>query len=327
MPACRFTFKSLIPVLILLLAGCQLRQGVRVLKFAHGLNVSHPMHHAFVHLAEETARLSGGKMRIDIYPAAQLGAERECLELLQIGSIDITKTSAAVMEGFVKEYKIISLPYLFKSKQHAMQVLEGPVGQKLLQLPKAVWLRGLGFYDAGTRSFYTQKPVYKPEDLAGLKIRVQKSVLAVNLVKALGASPTPISWSEIYTALQSGVVDGAENNLPSFYNSGHYEVCKYYSLNEHTVVPDLLLISLHTWQKLSKQEQEWLTEAVQSSIVFQREGWKVAEEEALEKVQAAGVQIIKPDKEAFAQKVKHMHRDLAQDPDINALLQQIEQDE
>ncbi len=314
-------------ILLALLSGCQLNSNLRVLKLAHGVNTNHPMHQAFVKLAEEAERVSGGKMRIDIYPSAQLGAERECLELLQIGAIDITKTSAAVMEGFVKEYKLISLPYLFKSKEHCLQVLDGEVGQQLMLLPKKVWLRGLGFYDAGVRSFYTKTPVYKPEDLAGQKIRVQKSVLAVNLVKAMGASPTPISWGEIYTALQSGVVDGAENNSPSFYTSGHYEVCKYYTLNEHTVVPDVLLVSLHTWEKLNEQEKEWLTLAVKESIRFQREAWQQAEEEAMAAVQKAGVKVIVPDKQAFASKVQHLHTDLAQDPDIKKLIDQIKNDD
>lgn len=309
-----------------MLLSCSGGGNVKVLRLASGVNTNHPMHAAFEKLAEETARLSGNQMRIEIYPSAQLGAERECLELLQIGSIDITKTSAAVMEGFVKQYKIISVPYLFKSKQHAFEVLDGPIGERLLQLPEAAWLRGLGFYDAGARSFYTKKRVERPEDIAGLKIRVQKSVLAVKLVEALDASPTPISWSEIYTALQSGVVDGAENNPPSFYNSNHYEVCKYYTLNEHTIIPDVLIISLHTWNKLSEQEKTWLQQAVEASIKFQREAWAQAEVEAFEKVKASGVEIIIPDKEPFIKKVQHLHDEVAQDPDIKILIDQIKTD-
>ncbi len=258
-----------------------------------------------VHLGEKLEEKSGGKLTVKIYPSGQLGAERECLELLQIGSLDITKVSAAVLENFVTDYKIFSIPYIFRDRSHVHNLYDSQVGREFLLKGEPFRLRGLCFYDAGSRSFYTkEKPVNSPEDLKGLKIRVQKSNMAVAMVRELGGSPTPISWGELYTALQQGVVDGAENNLPSFYSSKHYEVCKYFSLDEHTSVPDILLIGTESWNRLTPQEQKWLQEAANESAVFQRKVWAEAEEISLKTIKEAGVEVSYPDKKPFAGKTK-----------------------
>lgn len=248
---------------------------------------------------------SGGKLKLEIYPSQQLGTERQCLELLQIGSLDMTKVSVGVLENFAPKMKVLGLPYLFRDREHSFAVLDGPIGKMLLDDGKKYRLKGLGYYDAGSRSFYTKdKPINNPDDLKGLKIRVMESVTAVDMVNGLGGSPTPISWGELYTSLQQGVVDGAENNPPSFYLSRHYEVCKYYSLDEHTVLPDVLLAGTHLWEKLTEQEQIWLNESVEVSITYQRKLWMSAEQEALHAVQEAGVSIIRPDKSLFSSKLK-----------------------
>jgi tripartite ATP-independent transporter DctP family solute receptor len=267
---------------------------------------------------------SGGKMKIKIYPSQQLGTERQCIELLQIGSLDMTKVSAAIMENFSPDMKIFGLPYLFRDREHAFKVLDGEIGKRLLDGGIQYRLKGMGYYDSGSRSFYTKdKPVNKPEDLKGLKIRVMESVTAMNMVSSLGGSPTPISWGELYTALQQGVVDGAENNPPSFYLSRHYEVCKYYSLDEHTTIPDVLVIGTFLWEHLSKQEREWLQDAVDQSVIYQRKLWKEAEKEALAEVQKAGVTIIKPDKKLFADKVKHLYNEYKDNKEIYNLITRI----
>jgi tripartite ATP-independent transporter DctP family solute receptor len=196
---------------------------------------------------------------------------------------------------------VLGLPYVFRSKEHAFQVLDGEIGKELLLSTEPYWIRGLCFYDAGSRSFYTiDRPINTPDDLKGLKIRVMKSITAMEMVKAQGGSPTPISWGELYTALQSGVVDGAENNPPSFYTSHHYEVCKYYSLNEHTMVPDVLIVSLKVWEKLTEQEKQWLQQAADESVPVERKLWEESERESLRLVQEAGVTINYPDKAPFA---------------------------
>jgi tripartite ATP-independent transporter DctP family solute receptor len=288
----------------LLLSGCIQKQQGKVLKLAHGLDPSHPVHEAMVYMAERCEEISDGELTIEIYPSGQLGSEQQCVELLQIGSLAITKVSAAVMESFTEDFKVLGLPYIFRSKDHAFKVLDGEIGKELLMSTEPFLIRGLCFYDAGSRSFYTiDKPIYTPDDLKGLKIRVMKSITAMEMVKAQGGSPTPISWGELYTALQSGVVDGAENNPPSFYTSHHYEVCKFYSLNQHTMVPDILIVSLKVWEKLTEQEKQWLQQAADESVPVERKLWEESTLESLRLVEEAGVTIIHPDKEPFAAKV------------------------
>lgn len=300
----------------------------REIKLAHGLDISHPVHKAMEFMAKRVREKSDGKLTIDIYPSGQLGSERESLELLQIGSLGMTKVSAAVMESFSPNFKVLSLPYIFKNKEHYYRVLEGEIGEDLLEEGDDYWLHGLTYYDAGSRSFYTtNKAIRKPEDLAGLKIRVQDSPTAISMIDAFGGSATPISWGELYTALQQGVVDGAENNPPSFYLSRHYEVSKYYSLNEHTMVPDILMISTKVWEDLSEQEKEWLSEAVEESVPVQRRLWAEAEQEALEAVKAAGVEVIHPDKEPFAKLVEPLYETYKDEPEVYSLIQQIQAEE
>ena len=185
-------------------------------------------------MAERLHEKSNGNRTIDIYPNQQLGSERECLELLQIGSLGMTKVSTGVLENFVPSLQVLGLPFLFRDKEHRFEVLEGEIGEQFLNGSLDKRLKGLTFYDAGSRSFYSKTLVETPEDLKGLKLRVMESNTAINMVKHLGGSPTPISWGELYTALQQGIVDGAENNLPSFYLSRHYVDCKYYVLDAHT---------------------------------------------------------------------------------------------
>jgi len=294
-----------------------------VLKLAHELDTSHPVHKGMVFMAEKLAAISQGRMRVDIYPGGQLGGERELIELLQIGSLAMTKVSTAPMESFVPEMVIFGIPYVFRDDDHRWRVLNSAVGQRLLLAGETVFLRGLCFYDAGSRSFYVKdKPIETPADLSGLKIRVMKSITSVKMIQALGGSSTPIPWAELYTALQQGVVDGAENNPPSFHLSRHYEVCRYYSLDEHTSIPDILLISTTVWNSLTPQEQRWLQQAVDESVVHQRRLWTEACEEALRTVQEAGVVVTRPDKEPFRQAVQPMHESYRGTP-IYDLIQEI----
>lgn len=311
-------------LLTALLVGCGQISDVKTIKLAHSLDVNHSVHKAMIKMGEDLVKISGGKMQLEIYPSQQLGTERECIELLQIGSLDMTKVSVGVMENFAPRMKVFGLPYLFRDRAHSFNVLDGPIGQELLDEGTQYWIKGLGYYDAGSRSFYTKdKPINSPQDLKGLKIRVMESVTAMDMVKSLGGSPTPISWGELYTSLQQGVVDGAENNPPSFYLSRHYEVCKYYSLDEHTVLPDVLIIGTHIWNRLSDQEKKWLQEAVDTSVTYQRTLWAAAEKEALDEVQKAGVTIIRPDKTTFSDEVDGVYEAYGKDKDMLNLIQRI----
>lgn len=308
----------------ILLASCVFQEH-KELKLAHGLPTDHPVHHAMAFMAERTGELSGGKLTIEVYPAGQLGSEQQCVELVQIGSLAITKVSAAVMESFTDAYKVFGLPYIFRSKEHTYTVLDGDIGNDLLLSTENVWIRGLCYYDAGSRSFYTKsKPITKPDDLSGMKIRVMQSTTAVEMIRALGGSATPITYGELYTALQSGVVDGAENNPPSLYTSRHYEVCKYYSLDEHTTIPDVLIISMKVWSKLTPQEQAWIQQAADESAVLQRKLWAESEEESLNEVKKAGVEIIYPDKQPFIDKVQPLLESYKNHPVIYSYIQRIQ---
>ncbi len=305
--------------------SCSLKRQRKVLKLAHGLPVDHPVHKAMVFMGQRLDSLSGGRLTLQIYPSGQLGSEQQCVELVQIGSLAMTKVSAAVMESFSTDYKVLGLPYLFRSKEHAFKVQDGQIGRDILVSTEKVWLRGLCFYDAGSRSFYTvSRPIHTPDDLRGLKIRVMKSKTALEMVKAMGGSPTPLSWGELYTALQSGVVDGAENNPPSFYTSHHYEVCKYYTLDEHTTVPDVLIINEKVWEKLSPQEQQWLQQAANASVQVERRLWAASVKESLEAVKKAGVEIYHPDKSLFRAKVAPLYEEYSKNKVINDYIKRIQ---
>lgn len=303
--------------------GCSERDAVVVLRLGHSLDQQHPVHQAMVHMQTRLASLSQGTMALLIYPGSQLGNERELIELLQIGSLAMTKVSASPLESFVPEMKLFNVPYLFQDRAHLERVLDSDIGQDLLRAPSKAGLRGLAYYDAGARSFYTtERPVRHPGDLDGLKIRVQESATAMNMVSALGGAPTPIAWGELYTALQQGVVDGAENNPPSFHLSGHYEVSKYFTLDEHTSVPDILLISEFVWQGLTETQQGWVIQAAQESAILQRTLWGEATEAALNAVAEAGVEIIYPDKKPFTAQVAAMQATYAKTA-LGPLMQRI----
>ncbi|MBR9790378.1 MAG: TRAP transporter substrate-binding protein [Gammaproteobacteria bacterium] len=295
----------------LISCGSDTDSEVTTLRLGHTLDTQHSVHKAMVHFGERLSELSNGAMDVKIYPSSQLGTEREMIELLQIGSLSMTKVSASPLEGFVPAMKIFSIPYIFRDNDHFWKALNSEVGQGLLAGVEPFRLKGLAYYDAGSRSFYTNnKPVRTPADLAGMKIRVLNSPTAVRTVRELGGAATPVAWGELYTALQQGVVDGAENNPPSYYLSRHYEIARYYSLDEHTSVPDVMLMSLRVWENLTDQQQAWVDEAMQDSVIFQRKAWQESTLDSLAKVKADGVEVIYPDKKPFVEAVKPFHDSL-----------------
>jgi tripartite ATP-independent transporter DctP family solute receptor len=295
-----------------------------ILKLGHGLDISHPVHKAMVFMAERVREKSGGRMQVQIFPSEQLGNEKECIEALQLGYLAMTKTSSAPLEGFVPQMQVFGIPYLFRDSEHLWKVLNGPVGRQILLAGESKRLRGLCYYDAGARSFYAKKPIEKPSDLAGMKIRVQNSIMSMKMVQAMGGSPTPVPWGELYTALDQGVVDGAENNSPSFRTSRHYEVCPYYSLDEHTCLPDILVIGTRIWNRLSPEEQRVLQEAADESVVYQRKIWAEAERMDLETVQKQGVTITRPDKTPFRESVQSVWKEF-EGTEIGELIRRIQE--
>lgn len=256
---------------LLAFISCKENKGVNTLYLAHTLPQSHPVHKGIVEFQKAIHEKSNGKLEIKIFPDGQLGSEREVLELIQIGSVAITKVSAATLSNFVPEYQVFEIPYLFRDEDHKFSITEGNVGKSILEKGSKFWLRGLCYYDAGSRNFYTSKKAIRtPKDLKGLKIRVMNSQMAINMVSSLGGSPTPMAYGELYTAIQQGVVDGAENNWPSYVSSNHFEVSKYYTVDEHSSVPDVLVIGTKYWDKLSEQEKIWIQEAADESVETQK---------------------------------------------------------
>ncbi len=295
---------------------------VRILRLAHSLNTRHPVHKTMEYMAELVKEKSDGSLIVQIFPSEQLGTEKECIEALQLGYLAMTKTSTAPMEGFVPEIQIFGIPYLFRDSEHYWKVLKGPIGRELLEAGTDKGLRGLCYYDAGARSFYAKKEIHSPEDLHGLKIRVMESVMAMQMIEAMGGSATPISWGELYTSLDQGVVDAAENNPPSFDTSRHFEICKFYILDEHVRLPDMLLISTRTWKSLNEKQQQILQQAVDESVEYNLKLWKQAEQASLEKVRDAGVTIIQPDKQPFQQSVQSMWKKY-EDTELGVLIKRI----
>lgn len=323
---CKFNILTLLAFAVLLsLSACHDKSETEVAFLAHTLPTTHPVHQGIEVFADEIAKLSQGKFKIKIFPDAQLGSEREVLELLQIGSIGMTKVSAATMANFAPEYKVLGIPYLFRDKEHFFKVLEGPTGKRILEAGQDYLLKGLCFYDAGSRSFYTkEKPINGPDDLKGLKIRVMNDQMSVDMVNTLGGSATPMSYGELYTALQQGVVDGAENNPPSFVTSRHYEVCKYYSLDEHSSLPDVLVIGTKYWNSLTPQQQAWMNQAGEISVVAQKKFWNNNVEECMQVLRDANVEIIEPDKTLFANKASALLEEFSKRPGMQAIVQEIQ---
>ncbi len=301
--------RLLLGAAILLGFGCRPDSETgRVLRIAHPLDTAHPNHKALSFFAKDLAQRSDGELDAVIYPSSQLGNAREALELLQVGSLDMTIASTASIEGFAPTFRVFGLPYLFRDRAHRLGLFRSETGRGLLESAVEKRLRGLAYLDAGSRSFYTKDAVVRsPADLKGKKIRVMNSPMAIAAMRALGASPTPIAWGELYTALQQGVVDAAENNPPSLLTSRHYEITPFFSLDEHTSIPDLLLIGEPTWQRLSAQEREWIEASARAAAEYQYDLWARAVAESLAELQDAGITVHRPDKAPFSDAVQPLY--------------------
>ncbi len=307
----RFLSTSWVLLGIVMLTGCHADENARVLRLAHSLDVTHPVHRGMAEMGRRLEELSGGTMRMQIFPNGQLGGERETAELLQLGSIDLTKVASSVIENFIPEMAVYSLPYLFDDADHYWSVFQSDLGRRILQEGERYWMRGLCYYDAGFRSFIVRnRRIGAPEDLRGLKIRVMQSNLQIQTINALGGHATPMALGELYTAIQSGVVDGADGNAPTLFQTKLYEVSDYYVLDEHSSPPDVLLISTHTWNSLTDEQRAWLEQAVQESVDQQRGFWDESTDRALGMMRDAGLEIIRPDKEPFRKAVEPMYERL-----------------
>jgi len=270
--------------------------------------------------AAEVEKNTQGRIKIQVFPGSQLGDEKSAIEQLQFGAIDAIRIGAAPLAEFNKQIGVLILPYLYKDKDQMFRVLEGPVGEKMFaSLAADSQIVGLSWVDSGARNFYnTKKDVKTPADLKGLKIRVQESKPMMDMVKHLGASPTPMAYGDVYSALQTGVVDGAENNWPSYLSSNHYQVAKHITIDEHTRVPEMIAFSKISWDKLSPEDQKIVKAAAVVGASVERAEWlKQSEAAQATIVSKGGITITKlADNLAFQEKVKSMYADHAEWKDI-----------
>lgn len=277
-------------------------------------------------MGEMVKERSGGRICVEVFHSAQLGEEKDTIEQTKFGVIDLNRVSMGPFNNIIEETKVVSLPFIFRSVDHMHKVMDGDVGAEIAAAFEPHGFVALAFYDGGSRSFYnSKKPITSVEDLAGMKVRVMQSDVFVDMMTALGANATPMPYGEVYSGTQTGVIDGAENNWPSFESSGHYEVAGYYTLNEHLIVPEVLVMSKISWDKLSPDDQGLLRAAARESMPINRELWAAREKESEDKVRAAGVQVIDDiDKTPFIEAMVPVYEKHANTPKLQDLVTRIQ---
>ena len=298
---------------------------VELLRVAHNQGETHPIHMALVEFEKMVEKNSSNEIDIQIFPNEILGSQREAVELTQTGAIDISVASISLLESFEKMYSVFNVPYLFDNQEHYYSVMENEkIMSKLFNETKDDGFIGLTWYDAGVRNIYTNnKPIEKPEDLKGLKIRVQQSPTNLKMIELLGGSPTPMGFGEVYTGLQQNVIDGAENNEMALITNKHGEVSKYYSYNQHAMIPDILIMNEKRLNGLSETHKKIVLDAVEHSNVFEREAWKVSIESAKKEAQEMGVKFIYPDTAPFQEKVMPIHEEFENDLEVGPIYKEI----
>ncbi len=274
-------------------------------------------------LSEQTK----GRLGVRVYPSGSLGTEKDNIEQLKIGGLDMMRINVAPLNSVVPETIVTGLPFVFRSTEHMRKVLDGPIGEEILASMPAQGLVGLAFYDSGARSFYTvKKPIKSIADMKGLKIRVIQSDLFVSMIEALGANPTPMPFGEVYTALKTGIVDAAENNWPSYESSRHFEAAKYYNLSEHSLAPEVLVFSKKIWDALSKEDQALMRKAAKDSVPYMRKLWDEREVKSRKIVEAAGSQIITiSNRQEFIDAMKPVYAKFANTPKLQDLVKRIQE--
>ncbi len=286
-----------------------------ILKAADDHELSYPTTMGLVRMGELLKEWTGGRITVQVYASAQLGSERETIEQTQLGAIDINRVNINPLTHIEPALKVLSLPYIFRDNEHMHAVVDGPIGKELMEKLESSGLIGLGYYDSGQRSFYNSvRPIKGIEDLEGLKIRVQKAEIMQDMVSAVGAEPIRLAFEEVYTGLQTGVINGAENNFPSWITKGHYEVAKYYTINEHVRTPEIILFSKKTWDRLNEDDRTLIRKAAEESVPYQRRLWKEKVEESVCKAIGAGCEIVAEiDRTPFVEAMKPVYEKHAAD--------------
>jgi tripartite ATP-independent transporter DctP family solute receptor len=259
--------------------------------------------------AELLNQKSGGKLQLKMYHAGTLGSQPDAIEQVRMGGLEIANFSLGPLGPIVPEANVVSLPFIFKDVDHVWRVLDGKAGDMIKEGLAKKGLIALAWYDGGARSFYnSKKPIKTPADVVGMKIRVMNNDLYSGMISSLGGNPSPMAFAEVYQSLKTGVVDGAENNWPSYESTGHYEVAKYYSISQHLIIPEIVAINEKVYNALPADQQKILKEAAEESAVLQRKLWKERAKASEDKVMSAGAVINAiPDKSAFQAAMKPVY--------------------
>jgi tripartite ATP-independent transporter DctP family solute receptor len=311
-------------VITVLIAGASVFAAPIVMRLAE----THPQDYPTTKGDYEFARLvkerTNGRIVVEVFHSKQLGEEAAVIEQVQLGAIDMTRVSISAVSSFVRDLDAFQLPYLYRDAAHMWKVLDGPIGQEILKKHEAFNFVGVGWFESGSRNFYTKKPVKTVGDLKGMKIRVQQAPLMVGMVEALGAVATPLPYGEVYSALQTGVVDGAENNWPSYLTTSHFEVAKYWISDEHTRVPEITVASKKVFDKVSKEDQAIILKAMKDTQPYQFKLWVDFEKVAEKAVRDKGsiITTVSPqEKQKFMDAMKPVYA--KQPPEIMAVVNKI----
>ncbi|WP_420963679.1 TRAP transporter substrate-binding protein [Brucella sp. IR073] len=283
----------------------------------------YPTVEAVKYMGQLVSDRTNGRIKINVSNNASLGSEKDTIEQTRFGVIDMNRVNAAPFNNLVPQTVVLGLPFLFRDTDHMHKVVDGPIGEEILAAFEPHGLVGLAYYDSGARSFYSKKPVEKLEDLKGMKIRVQQSDLWIAMMDAFGANATPMPFGEVYSSLETGVVDGAENNWPSYESSRHFEVAKNFTLTEHSLNPEILVMSKISWDKLTPEDQKIIKQAAKDSVGKMRELWQAREKESEAKVRAAGVNVIKVDKAPFIEAMNPVYDKFVTDPKLKDLVERV----
>ena len=331
----RLVSACLCGVMLMTLAGCSsstggsaFTGGKRIIRISHAQSETHPEHIGLLAFKEYVEENLGDKYEVQIFPNEILGAAQKAIELTQTGAIDFVVAGTANLETFADVYEIFSMPYLFTSEEAYHETMEDTdYMETIYESTDEAGFRVLTWYNAGTRNFYATTPINTPDDLKGLKIRVQQSPASVSMMNAFGAAASPMSFGEVYTAIQQGVIDGAENNELALTNNKHGEVAKYYSYNMHEMVPDMLIGNLKFLEGLSDEELEIFQEAARISTEVEMEEWDTQVQEAKDYAEnEMGVEFIEVDVEAFKEKVEPLHEKMIKEnPDIADIYEHIQE--
>ncbi len=297
----------------------------REFRAADTQNEDYPTVQALRYMGRLVAERTGGRHQMQVFHSRQLGEEKETLEQTRAGAIDLNRTNVALIGTMVPAVNVLAMPFLFRSLEHLQKVLDGPIGSEILASFEAHGFVGLAFYDSGARSIYNSvRPVRSLDDLKGLRLRVQQSEQMSAMIRALGADPVELPYGQVLTGLTNKLIDGAENNWPSFVTTDHYKHAGYYTLTEHTVSPEVLVMSQRAWASLSPDDRKVFREAAQRSSVYMREKWKDLEDRSRKQAEDAGVRIVTDfDRKPFEAAMTGIYAKAGRDPAIAALIERI----